>query len=68
MTKFKVGDKVRWSKAVGVRTSTPIGGIFTVEGVNDQGQYTLEFGHGAHVHDVPEIELERVEENVDFTP
>ena len=60
MPKFKVGDKVRWGKATSSRTSTPIGGIFTVESVNDKGQYTLEFGHGAHAHDVPEAELEPV--------
>ena len=58
MARFKVGDKVRWCKATGARTSTPIGGIFTVKSVNDNGQYTLEFGHGALVHDVPEAELE----------
>ena len=62
MAKFKVGDKVRWGKTTGARTSTPIGGIFTIESVNDQGQYTLEFGHGAHAHDVPEAELELVED------
>ena len=65
MAKFKVGDKVRWGKATGARTSTPIGGTFTVESVTDEGQYTLEFGHGAHVHDVPEAELELVEADVD---
>ena len=64
--KFKVGDKVRWGKALGARTSTPIGGIFTVESVNDDGQYTLEFGHGAHSRAVPEAELEPVEEDADL--
>ena len=68
MAKFKVGDKVRWGKAVGARSSTPIGGIFTVESVNALGQCTLEFGHGAHAHDVPEAELELVEDNADLSP
>ena len=68
MAKFKVGDKVRWGKALGARSSTPIGGVFTVESVNDQGQYTLEFGHGAHAHDVPEAELELVAEDADLRP
>ena len=60
MPKFKVGDKVLWGKATGARTSTPIGDIFTAKSVNDNGQYTLEFGHGVLVHDVPEAELEPV--------
>ena len=64
MTKFKVGDKVRWGKLTGVSMSTPIGGVFIVESVNDKEQYTLEFGHGAHVHDVSEAELDLVEEDV----
>jgi hypothetical protein len=68
MNKFKVGDKVRWGKAVGARTSVQIGGIFTVESVNEQGQYTLVFAHGAHARDVPEDQLELVEENHDITP
>ncbi len=62
MPKFKRGDQVRWNKTTGARTAVPIGGIFTVESVNVQGRYTLEWGHGAHAHDVPEDELERVED------
>jgi len=68
MNKFKVGDRVRWGKALSARTSVSIGGVFTVESVNKQGQYTLVFGHGAHAHDVPEDELELVEESHDITP
>ncbi len=68
MPKFNIGDKVRWGKATGARTSVHIGGVFTVESVNEQGQYTLEFGHGAHAHDVPEDELELVEEDADLKP
>jgi hypothetical protein len=68
MNKFKVGDRVRWGKAVGARKSVQIGGIFTVESVNAQGQYTLGFAHGAHARDVSGDELELVEENHDITP
>jgi hypothetical protein len=68
MNKFKVGDRVRWGKALSARTSVSIGGVFTVESVNAQGQYTLVFGHGAHAHDVPEDELEFADEQGDKTP
>ena len=67
MNKFKVGDKVRWGKALGARTSVQIGGVFTVESVNEAGQYTLVFAHGAHAHDVPEVELELVEDDTGST-
>lgn len=65
MNKFKVGDKVRWGKALGARTSVQIGGVFTVESFNKEGQYTLVFAHGAHAHDVPEDELEQVADDAE---
>jgi hypothetical protein len=68
MNRFKVGDRVRWGKVVGTRTSVKIGGIFIVESVNEQGQYTLVYAHGAHARDVPEDQLDLAEESHDITP